>query len=71
MKLLDRYISRQVLLTAAMAVAVLAVRIWVGEWAALSTLWRWLWLLAAVCAGAATYGAALLLSGLRLRHLRY
>jgi putative peptidoglycan lipid II flippase len=55
----------------AMAVAVLAVREWVGEWAGLAVLWRWVWLLVAVGAGALAYGLALLAMGLRPRHLRH
>jgi putative peptidoglycan lipid II flippase len=33
--------------------------------------WRWLWLLGVVGAGAAAYGATLLVLGLRPRHLRH
>lgn len=54
-----------------MAVAVLAVREWVGEWTRLAILWRWIWLLVAVGAGALAYGATLLAMGLRPRHLRH
>ncbi len=54
----------------AMAASVLAVREYVGSWIALATLWRWLWLLAAVGAGALTYAAVLVMLGLRPRHLR-
>jgi putative peptidoglycan lipid II flippase len=66
-----RWVLRIVLAMIAMATVVLGVRGWVGEWAALPTLWRWLWLLAAVAAGAVAYGTVLLLSGLRPRHLRH
>jgi len=54
----------------AMAVSVLAVRGYVGPWTELATLWRWLWLLAAVGAGVLTYAAVLVMLGLRPRHLR-
>ena len=53
-----------------MAVAVLAVRGWVGDWTALRGVARWLWLLVAVGAGAAAYGAVAAGFGLRPRHLR-
>ncbi|MBW3549251.1 MAG: murein biosynthesis integral membrane protein MurJ [Proteobacteria bacterium] len=55
----------------AMAIAVLVVRQWVGDWTALTLWWRWLWLLAAVAAGAAAYGLTMVLLGLRPRHLRH
>ena len=55
----------------AMTAAVLAVRAYVGDWTALSMLWRWVWLLAAVSAGAAAYGVVLVALGLRPRHLRH
>ena len=53
-----------------MILAVLAVRHLVGDWNALRWLHRLFWLMAAVAAGAAAYGAGLLLAGLRPRHLR-
>lgn len=56
----------------AMAAVVLAVRGHVGDWTELhGTLRRTAWLLAAVAAGALAYGAALLATGLRPRHLRH
>ncbi len=66
-----RWLLRIVVGLLAMAVAVLAVREYVGAWTALTTLWRWLWLLAAVGAGGVTYAAVLLVMGLRPRHLRH
>lgn len=56
---------------AVMAAVVLAARGWVGEWTALGD-WKLRvgWLLAVIAAGAGTYGAALLILGLRPRHLR-
>lgn len=64
------WMARIVFALLAMAVSVLAVRGYVGTWASLPTLWRWLWLLAAVGAGAVTYAAVLVALGLRPRHLR-
>jgi putative peptidoglycan lipid II flippase len=56
---------------AAMTVAVLAVKGWVGDWMALRGWLRWMWLFVAVGAGAVAYGLALVASGLRPRHLRH
>jgi peptidoglycan biosynthesis protein MviN/MurJ (putative lipid II flippase) len=47
-----------------------AVRFHVGDWGQLSGLYRVLWLVVAVAAGAAVYLAMQLIFGLRLRHLR-
>ena len=66
-----RWVIRIILGMLAMTAVVLAIRAWVGEWAALPTLWRWIWLLATIGAGAAAYGAVLLMAGLRPRHLRH
>lgn len=55
----------------AMAVVVVGLREWIGDWTAMTVLWRWLWLLAVVAAGGGAYGAALLALGLRPRHLRH
>ncbi|MDX1549437.1 MAG: polysaccharide biosynthesis C-terminal domain-containing protein, partial [Lysobacter spongiicola] len=55
----------------AMAAVVVGLREWIGDWTAMTVLWRWLWLLAVVAAGAGAYGAALLALGLRPRHLRH
>jgi peptidoglycan biosynthesis protein MviN/MurJ (putative lipid II flippase) len=41
-----------------------------GDWTAMRLGWRWIWLLATVVAGGAAYGATLLATGLRPRHLR-
>ena len=65
-----RWLARIALGLVALAVAVVVVRERVGEWTELSVLWRWIWLLAAVAAGALAYGLAMLATGLRLRHLR-
>lgn len=55
-----------------MAVAVLALRGWIGDWTAMESLVRRaLLLLAVVAAGALAYGAALLALGLRPRDLRH
>ncbi|WP_460812025.1 murein biosynthesis integral membrane protein MurJ [Luteimonas pelagia] len=55
---------------AVMAAVVYGLRAWVGDWDALHGLARVWWLLAIVAAGAASYAAALLIFGLRPRHLR-
>ena len=65
------WLLRIALALVAMAISVLIVRGHVGTWALLSKELRWLWLLAAVCAGAATYAAVLLALGLRPRHLKH
>jgi putative peptidoglycan lipid II flippase len=67
-----RFGLRLLLACAAMAAVVLAMRGWVGDWTALDG-WqaRVGWLLATIAAGAATYGVALLVLGLRPRHLRH
>jgi putative peptidoglycan lipid II flippase len=66
-----RWLLRIVAGLSTMSLAVLAVRAHVGDWIALTMAWRWVWLLAAVGAGGAVYGATLLLLGLRPRHLRH
>jgi len=53
-----------------MALAVLALRAYVGDWSALRGSLRLAWLLAAVGAGALAYAIGLLLAGLRPRHVR-
>lgn len=66
-----RWLARIAIGLLTMAVAVLAVRGWVGEWTALHGAARWAWLLVAVGAGGAAYGATLIAFGLRPRHLRH
>lgn len=57
---------------ALLTAAVLGMRGWMGEWAAIQGFWLRLgWLMAAIAAGAVAYGAGLLLTGLRPRHLRF
>ena len=53
-----------------MTLAVLAIRHVAGDWNAMRWLHRLFWLMVAVAAGAAAYGAGLLLAGLRPKHLR-
>ena len=65
------WILRIALGLVAMAAVVVALREWVGDWTAMSGWWRWAWLLAVIGAGAAAYGAVLLVAGLRPRHLRH
>jgi putative peptidoglycan lipid II flippase len=67
-----RYLLRMLAASIAMGVVVLAVRHWVGDWAAIGD-WRLrvCWLLVAVAAGAVAYGLAQLALGLRPRHLRH
>ena len=67
-----RYLLRMLVASVAMSLAVLAMRAWVGDWAAIGD-WRLRvgWLLLAVAAGAVTYGLAQIALGLRLRHLRH
>lgn len=65
-----RWLLRIVVALAVMAAVVVPGREWVGEWSALPGMWRWIWLLAVIGAGAAAYGLALVVMGLRPRHLR-
>jgi len=67
-----RYLLRMLVASVAMSAAVLVMRAWVGDWAAIGD-WRLRvgWLLLAVVAGAVTYGLAQIVLGLRLRHLRH
>lgn len=65
-----RWIGRIVVAALAMTAVVVAAREAIGQWSALTMLWRWTWLLAVVAAGGLAYGAVLLLMGLRPRHLR-
>lgn len=65
-----RWLLRIVLGLGAMAVVVVAIRHFVGEWAVLPTWSRWGWLLLAVAAGAGVYGIVLMALGVRPRHLR-
>ncbi|MGY0619890.1 murein biosynthesis integral membrane protein MurJ [Lysobacter sp. A378] len=65
-----RWLLRIVLGLVAMAVVVVLMREWIGDWTAMRGLWRWIWLLAVIAAGAGAYGVVLLIAGLRPRHLR-
>jgi len=64
------WLLRILVASAAMWAVVWAVRFQVGDWGQLSGLYRVLWLVVAVAAGAAAYLAMQLIFGLRLRHLR-
>ncbi|MGY0798265.1 murein biosynthesis integral membrane protein MurJ [Lysobacter sp. A286] len=65
-----RWLLRIGLGLVAMAVVVVLMREWIGDWTAMRGLWRWIWLLAVIAAGAGAYGVVLLIAGLRPRHLR-
>ncbi|NYZ63929.1 murein biosynthesis integral membrane protein MurJ [Luteimonas sp. SJ-16] len=66
------YLARLVGACAAMALVVLAVRGWVGDWTAIAGVWdRIGWLALAIAAGAGAYGIAIVGLGLRPRHLRH
>jgi putative peptidoglycan lipid II flippase len=66
-----RHLLRIAVACAAMAAVVLGISYRVGDWTAMDIWHRTLWLLAAVAAGAAAYGIALLAMGLRPRDLRH
>lgn len=66
------FLARLAAACALLTAAVLGMRGWMGEWTAIHGFWlRLSWLLAAIAAGAVAYGAGLLLTGLRPRHLRF
>jgi putative peptidoglycan lipid II flippase len=65
-----RFTLRLALAALALAAAVLALRGWIGPWQPLGEAARWFATLGVVAAGAAAYAVALLLAGLRPRHLR-
>lgn len=67
-----RYLLRMLVACASMAMAVLAIRAWIGDWALIGD-WRLrvAWLLLAVAVGAAAYAGAQLALGLRPRDLRH
>lgn len=64
------WLLRIALACAVMVAVVLPIRLWVGDWGALLWWQRLAWLMAAVAAGGAAYGAVHAAFGLRLRHLR-
>jgi putative peptidoglycan lipid II flippase len=66
-----RHLLRIAVACAAMTAVVLGISYRVGDWTAIDIWHRTLWLLAAVAAGAAAYGATLLAMGLRPRDLRH
>lgn len=67
-----RFLLRVAVACVVMAAAVLALRLWVGDWAAIDD-WRLrvAWLLTAVAAGGIAYGLAQVALGLRPRDLRH
>ncbi len=66
-----RHLLRIAVACAAMTAVVLGISYRVGDWTAIDIWHRTLWLLVAVAAGAAAYGATLLAMGLRPRDLRH
>jgi len=67
-----RFWLRLVLACVAMAVAVLALRLWLGEWTVLASVWQRVGaLIGVIIAGGAAYAGALRLMGLRVGDLRY
>jgi len=64
------WLLRIFLAAAVMCAVVWAIRLQVGDWGQLHGLFRLLWLLAAVAAGAGAYLGTHWILGLRLRHLR-
>src|SRR5690606_38381349 len=67
-----RFALRLLVACAAMAIVVLGLRAWIGDWTALAQVsTRVAWLLLAIGAGAVTYGLALLALGFRPRDLRH
>ncbi len=65
-----RWLTRIALGMVAMAVTVLVLREWVGDWTVMVAWQRWASLLGVIAAGAAAYGGVLLVAGVRPRHLR-
>ncbi len=65
-----RWTIRIALGLVAMAVTVLVLRGWVGDWTLMAGWQRWAYLVGVIAAGGAVYGAVLLIAGLRPRHLR-
>jgi len=67
-----RFWLRLVVACAAMAVTVLVVRLWLGEWTALAGIWQRVGaLMGVIAAGGMAYMGALWLAGVRVRDLRY
>ena len=66
-----RWLMRLVIALVVMAVVVVGLREWIGDWTGMGAGHRWAWLLVVIAAGGAAYGATLLLAGVRPRHLRH
>lgn len=64
------WLLRIALACVVMVAVVLPIRLWIGDWGVLVWWQRLAWLVAAVAAGGAVYGAVHAAFGLRLRHLR-
>ncbi|WP_255682134.1 murein biosynthesis integral membrane protein MurJ [Luteimonas sp. BDR2-5] len=67
-----RYLLRLAGACAAMAVVVVGLRLWIGDWTDIARVPQRIgWLLLVIGAGAGAYAAAMLALGLRPRHLRH
>jgi putative peptidoglycan lipid II flippase len=67
-----RFALRLVAACVVMAATVVALRLWIGPWTEIGLpTHRIFWLFAVIAAGALSYGATLLASGLRARDLRH
>jgi len=65
-----RFLLRLLFACLVMCGVVLALRGWIGDWTLLDWQFRLIYLFAVVAAGAVAFAAALLLAGLRPRHLK-
>ena len=65
-----RFLLRLGVASTGLVMAVLAVRHGAGDWVVLAPAQRWIWLIAAIAAGAVSYALGLLLCGWRPRMLR-
>jgi len=67
-----RFLLRLVIACAVMAVVVLALRLWLGEWTALAGIWQRVGaLICVIAAGGVAYAVALWLVGVRVGDLRH
>jgi len=67
-----RFLLRLVVACVVMVVAVLALRLWLGEWTALIGVWQRVGaLIGVIAAGGTAYAGALWLAGVRMGDLRH